>query len=460
MGWRRVAEQELPDSRPPTRQYLQAYADGVNAYIARAAAPSECRWSTPSSGCSPGTTVEEWTAGRLPRLAQGDGLGPQQQLRRRARPGPGSPGGRSRRSRSPSSSRPTPSTRTRRSSVPTSGLPARRRPPVARCRRSPRARAGARGRRRGLAPVTRSPLSPATSAVYASVQAALDSVPAAGRPRRRDRLQLLGRRRGADHHRQAAAGQRPAPRRPRMPGIWYQIGLHCRDRLGGLPVRRRRLHLRRDARRRHRPQPADIAWGLTNLAPDVSDFYLEKVTGDTYLRDGQQVPLADQHARRSRSPAATDGRSPSASTVHGPILSDVIDRRPSRVGATPLVPAVAAAATAYAVSLAWTGLTPNTHRRRDLRDRRGDRLHRLPARPRHFAVPSQNLVYADTRRQHRLPGAGPDPDPSTSVRRHPARLLAGAGLGPPVRLAGFRAVRPAAVGLRPARGLHRHRQHR
>jgi penicillin amidase len=34
-----------------------------------------------------------------------------------------------------------------------------------------------------------------------------------------------------------------------------------------------------------------IAWGLTNLAPDVSDFYLEKVTDQTYLRDGQQVPL-------------------------------------------------------------------------------------------------------------------------------------------------------------------------
>ena len=34
-----------------------------------------------------------------------------------------------------------------------------------------------------------------------------------------------------------------------------------------------------------------IAWGMTNLAPDVSDFYLEKVTDHTYLRDGQQVPL-------------------------------------------------------------------------------------------------------------------------------------------------------------------------
>jgi penicillin amidase len=33
MGWRQVAEAELPTLKPQTRQYLQAYADGVNAYL-------------------------------------------------------------------------------------------------------------------------------------------------------------------------------------------------------------------------------------------------------------------------------------------------------------------------------------------------------------------------------------------------------------------------------------------
>ena len=33
LGWRRVAEQELPLLSATSRQYLQAYADGVNAYI-------------------------------------------------------------------------------------------------------------------------------------------------------------------------------------------------------------------------------------------------------------------------------------------------------------------------------------------------------------------------------------------------------------------------------------------
>ncbi|HEY7717764.1 MAG TPA: penicillin acylase family protein, partial [Pedococcus sp.] len=40
MGWRRVAEAELPMLAPETRRYLQAYADGVNAYIDRQGSPS------------------------------------------------------------------------------------------------------------------------------------------------------------------------------------------------------------------------------------------------------------------------------------------------------------------------------------------------------------------------------------------------------------------------------------
>ena len=39
MGWRRVAEAELPTLASTTRQYLQAYAEGVNAYIAQAGSP-------------------------------------------------------------------------------------------------------------------------------------------------------------------------------------------------------------------------------------------------------------------------------------------------------------------------------------------------------------------------------------------------------------------------------------
>src|SRR5690606_19599715 len=33
MGWRDVAREELPLLEPPTRRYLQAYADGVNSWL-------------------------------------------------------------------------------------------------------------------------------------------------------------------------------------------------------------------------------------------------------------------------------------------------------------------------------------------------------------------------------------------------------------------------------------------
>ena len=40
MGWRRVAQEELPTLEPRTRQMLQAYADGVNTYL-RGRSPGE-----------------------------------------------------------------------------------------------------------------------------------------------------------------------------------------------------------------------------------------------------------------------------------------------------------------------------------------------------------------------------------------------------------------------------------
>ena len=39
-----------------------------------------------------------------------------------------------------------------------------------------------------------------------------------------------------------------------------------------------------------------IAWGFTNLGPDVTDLVLQKVEGDSYLLDG--AAGADDHARR------------------------------------------------------------------------------------------------------------------------------------------------------------------
>ena len=36
---------------------------------------------------------------------------------------------------------------------------------------------------------------------------------------------------------------------------------------------------------------ADIAWGFTNLGPDVTDLYLERVTATQWEQDGRPRPL-------------------------------------------------------------------------------------------------------------------------------------------------------------------------
>ena len=80
----------------------------------------------------------------------------------------------------------------------------------------------------------------------------------------------------------------------------------------------------------------DIAWGMTNLGADVTDLYLEKVTGDGYLYDGKvealQHPRGDHQGRGRRRP----GRSPSARPTTARCVSDRSDelarsarRRPS-----------------------------------------------------------------------------------------------------------------------------------
>lgn len=62
LGWRQVAEQELPLLEPETRRLLQAYADGVNAYISSHQSPSSMALEYVVLGQQfGGYTVEEWS---------------------------------------------------------------------------------------------------------------------------------------------------------------------------------------------------------------------------------------------------------------------------------------------------------------------------------------------------------------------------------------------------------------
>lgn len=176
---------------------------------------------------------------------------------------------------------------------------------------------------------------------------------------------------------------------PSMPGIWYQVGLHCRQvseqcpydvsgfSFSGMPG----VVVGHNAR---------VAWGVTTMYADVADLHLERLDGDSYEYDGAQRPVMT----RTETFEVAGGRTRTTtvrSTLHGPIVSDV-DRQLADVGEQA---SVGGRRDGYAVSLGWTALTPQPtieavfalDAMQDWDDFR--------AAAEKFTVPSQNLVYAD-----------------------------------------------------------------
>ena len=104
-------------STPRPAAYLEAYADGVNAYLrGQLAVGAVGRATRCSARGQPAAADRAVDAGRLAGLAQGDGLGPAQQLRDELDARPGVTTVDDRRARSTSSTRPTRTPTTRRSS--------------------------------------------------------------------------------------------------------------------------------------------------------------------------------------------------------------------------------------------------------------------------------------------------------------------------------------------------------
>ena len=180
---------------------------------------------------------------------------------------------------------------------------------------------------------------------------------------------------------------------PAMPSIWYQVGLHCRtvgtecpfevagSSFSGVPG----VVIGHNAR---------IAWGFTNLAPDVTDLYLEQVDGDSYLVGDEMVPMdvrQEQIAVAGGDPVTVTIRS----TRHGPLLSDQSDELRDVGEQAPIEADAPSRGDGYGVALRWTALEPG---------RTADAIFLLNAAGdwddfRHaasmFEVPAQNLVYAD-----------------------------------------------------------------
>lgn len=175
---------------------------------------------------------------------------------------------------------------------------------------------------------------------------------------------------------------------PSMPGIWYQIGLHCGCgyrvsgfSFSGVPG----VVIGHNDR---------IAWGFTNLGHDVTDLYLERLDGDRYWLDGQWRPLAIRE-ETIRVAGGGDVTIRVRHTHRGPLISDASGDLRELAANEALRADLGAASGDHAISLAWTALRPGRtidalFVLNQARDWDGFR-----AAAALFEVPAQNLIYAD-----------------------------------------------------------------
>ncbi|WP_285617469.1 penicillin acylase family protein [Kineosporia sp. NBRC 101677] len=177
------------------------------------------------------------------------------------------------------------------------------------------------------------------------------------------------------------------------PGIWTQVGLHCNTvseacpfdvsgyTFAGLPG----VVIGHNAR---------ISWGLTNLGPDVSDFFLENVNGESYLVDGNSQPLETRPETikvAGGDPVTINVRS----TKHGPLISDVLTDV-AKAGQTSPVPGEKILrGSTYAVALSWTALSPGTSMEAILGLNVAQDFESFRKAVQKLDAPAQSVIYAD-----------------------------------------------------------------
>ncbi len=412
MGWRQVAEEELKMLEPETRQYLQAYAAGVNDYL-EDKSPSQVSLEYVVLGQSvPDYQIEAWDeldsltwlkamawdlrgnytdeltrarlAGQVPLAQLGD-LYPDYDFETNA------PILSSNEWRPPAVSVPTEESRggTNGTLEPEDPEPALPTPP-----------------RTGL---TTQNL--AAGPTYEQTVEALAAVPP---------MVAVGE--GVGSNSWVVSGDHTESGKPLLandphlgvtqPGVWLQAGLHCREVTAECPfdVTGYTFAGFPGVIIGHNQS---VAWGFANLDPDVTDFYLEDTQGTEYRRGAEMVPVETRPETISVA-GGNDVEILVRSTEHGPILSDVLTEV-AQVGVNPPLSGIETRGR-YAVSMAWTGLIPS---------RTADAVFALNTASdwdsfrdaaKVFAAPAQNMVYADVEGNigYQAPGMVPIRESSTS----------------------------------------------
>jgi penicillin amidase len=193
-----------------------------------------------------------------------------------------------------------------------------------------------------------------------------------------------------------------------MPSIWYEVGLHCIEKtpdcrlnitgfsFAGVPG----IIIGHNDR---------IAWGMTNVGPDVMDLYIEKINRDN--PDLYLTPDGWQELETVIEVIEIAGKKPVEHTVrisrHGPLIESVYGLEDFHLTSGLDLPEQ------YALALRWTALEPTCTFCAVWEFNQANSWEDFREAASRFSVPSQNLIYADVEGNiaYQLPGNIPIRNP-------------------------------------------------
>jgi penicillin amidase len=175
-----------------------------------------------------------------------------------------------------------------------------------------------------------------------------------------------------------------------MPSIWYEVGLHCLEKNEDCPYEVTGVSFA-GAPGVIIGHNDRIAWGLTNVGPDVQDLYIEKINPDNpnqYEVNGEWVDM-----ELVEETIQVAGGDPVPLTVrytrHGPLITDTYLPEDFTANAGIELPE------SYAIALRWTALEPIYTFRAMWKFDRAQNWEEFRLAAQDWAAPAQNLVYAD-----------------------------------------------------------------
>jgi penicillin G amidase len=178
---------------------------------------------------------------------------------------------------------------------------------------------------------------------------------------------------------------------PQMPSIWFEVGLHCRPKGDACPLELVGFSFA-GAPGVVIGHNDRIAWGFTNVGPDVQDIYIEKINPaqpNQYEVNGAWVEMQSVEET-----ILVAGGQPVTITVrttrHGPVLwedEEVIQKFAQESG-VPLPEQ-------YRLALRWTALDPSSTFPALWKIDTARNWDEFRAAAKDWDVPAQNFVYAD-----------------------------------------------------------------